>query len=53
MKKLKKLPGLHSYKGCPHLHPLPQEEEIRRTRAQRFNFCNVVTLLTFVTLTQS
>jgi hypothetical protein len=53
MKRLKKLQGLNSYKSCPHLHPVPQEEEIRRTRAQRFNFCNVVTFLTLVTLTQS
>ena len=53
MKRLKKLQGLYSYKSCPHLHPLPHGEEIRPTRAQRFNFCNVVTLLTFVTLTQS
>jgi hypothetical protein len=53
MKRLKKLQGLHGYKSCPHLNPLPQGEEIRRARAQRFDFCNVVTFLTPVTLTQS
>jgi len=53
MKRLKKLQGLHSDKGCLHLHPRPQGVEIRRTRAQRFNFCNVVTFLTLVTLRQS
>ena len=53
MKSLKKLQELHSYKGCLHLYFIPPGEEIRRTRAQRFNFCNVVTFLTLVTLTQS
>ena len=53
MKRLKKLQGLHSDKGRLHLHPLPQGEEIRCTRAQRFDFCNVVTFSTAVTLTQS
>ena len=53
MKRLKKLQWLHSDKGCLHLHPLPQGEEIRRTRAQRFDYCKVVTFLTAITLTQS
>jgi hypothetical protein len=53
---MKRLKGLQSYKRCPHLNPLPQEEDIRRAPAQRLDasmtyLWNVVTFLTFVTLT--
>jgi hypothetical protein len=37
MKRLKRLKRLQGYRGCPHLNPLPQGEEIRRATLQLFN----------------